>query len=185
MLAELDVRRLAAEALGEHSRLFLELLQVVHLAHRRAGDPSVFGECLEDRLADPPDGVGDELEPARLVEPLDRLEQADVSLGDQLEQGKPVILVLPGYADDEPEIGRDDLFPRLLVSLLDAGEQVELVPPAQRLGIPDIPPVDLGEVLDLVPLLGSRHRHSPEFRQGGSSPHLTAPRDTWFPGCRF
>ena len=54
--------------------LLFDLLQIVDLAHRRTGRLALLGHRLEDRLADPPDRVGDELEAAGLVETTHSLQ---------------------------------------------------------------------------------------------------------------
>ena len=137
----LVVGRRPPQRLGQEAGLFLYLLQVVDLAHWRPRDLAVLGQRLENRLADPPDRIGDELEATRLVEPLDRLHQADVPFGNQLDERETIILVLAGNADHETQIGHDQFLFRLIVAGLGALEKFDLLFATQRLGILDIAPI--------------------------------------------
>ena len=67
------------------------------------------GDAPGDGLADPPRGVGRELEPPPGVEPVDGLDQAEVALLDEVEQGQAGRLVLLGDGDDQAQVGADEL----------------------------------------------------------------------------
>src|SRR5439155_1526883 len=86
----------------------------------------LLGERLEDRLTDPPHGIGDELDPLGLVELVGRPDQPEVALVDQIREGDALVLVFLGDGDDEPEVGADQLVQRLLVLRLDALGQRDL-----------------------------------------------------------
>src|SRR3990172_1946896 len=62
-----------------------------------------------DGLADPPRGIGRELEALLEVELLDRPDEADVALLDEVQERHPAADVLLGDRDDEPEVGRGQL----------------------------------------------------------------------------
>ena len=66
------------------------------------------GDRSADRLADPPRGVGRELEAAAVVELLDRPHQADVALLDEVEDADPARLVAASDRDDEAEVRLDE-----------------------------------------------------------------------------
>ncbi len=82
---------------------------------------------MQDGLANPPDRVGNELEAARLVEALGRLDQAVVALVDQVGQAQTLSLVLLGDGDDEAQVGTGELVQRFFVALLDAPCQFDLL----------------------------------------------------------
>ena len=79
------------------------------------------------RLADPPGGVGRELEPAPPVELLHRAVEADDAVLDQVEQGQVVALVALGDRDHEAEVRVDHPLLRRRVAALDALRQRDLV----------------------------------------------------------
>src|SRR5690606_21962877 len=60
------------------------------------------GPC--DRLADPPGGVGRELEATRVVELLDRVHEARIALLDEVEQLQTPVLVALGEIYDETQV---------------------------------------------------------------------------------
>jgi hypothetical protein len=90
---------------------------------RDSDDATLLGEGLQDRLTNPPDGVGDELDPLGLVEFVSCPNEAEIPFVDQVRQGHALILVLLGHRDDESEVGSDQLVQSLLIILPDqAGE---------------------------------------------------------------
>ena len=66
-----------------------------------------------DGLTDPPRRVRGELEAAAPVEQLDRPHQPDVAFLDQVEEGQPLSLVLPGDRNHQSEVGSDEPLPCL------------------------------------------------------------------------
>ena len=72
----------ASQPLAQLPGVPLDPSQVVDPAHRRAPRLGRLRQRLENRLANPPDRVGDELEAAFRVEPVDRLQQPHVAFGD-------------------------------------------------------------------------------------------------------
>ena len=83
----------------------------------------LLGERLEDRLAHPPHGVGDELHALVGIELPDRLEQSLVADRDELGEVEPVPLILLHVGDDEPEVrGHQPLGGRLVALLGAPGE---------------------------------------------------------------
>ena len=71
------------------------------------GAPAV-GDTAGDGLADPPGGVGGELEPLAPVELLDRVHHAQVAFLDQVQQGQLGGLVLLGDGHHQAQVGRDE-----------------------------------------------------------------------------
>src|SRR5262249_60986702 len=86
-----------------------------------------------DRLADPPGRVGRKLEAHAVVELLDRADQAEVSLLDQVEERDSGARVVARDRHDEAPVRLDQLALRLLVALILApGELAPLLPGEQR-----------------------------------------------------
>jgi hypothetical protein len=131
---------------------------------RHADDAALLGERLQDRLADPPDGVGDELDPLGLVELVGRADQAEVALVDQVRERDALVLVLLGDRDDEAQVGAHERVERLLVVGADAlGEAHLLLARDQRID------ADVAQVLVERPFLvalpllrHSRSSHTPQ-----------------------
>jgi outer membrane protein assembly factor BamA len=121
---------------------------------------SLFGKGLQDRLADPPYGIGDEFEAAGLVETFDRLEETDVALGDQFDERQTVLLVAARDTDNKAEIRCDDLLPGILVASFGACEQLEFLRTTEGLGVFDFFPVELHGVHRIVT---SDSSHSPNL----------------------
>ena len=80
--------------------LWAELPDLI-AAHETAPAIALFGEGLQDRLADPPHSIGDEFEALRFVEALGSLDEAEVALVDEVAQRKTLVLVLLGYRNHE------------------------------------------------------------------------------------
>ena len=112
-------RRLALILLLELREGFVDLVERSYLVERQTHDTALLGQCLQDRLTDPPHGIGDELEAAGLVELLGGLDQAEVALVDQVGQADALVLVLLGDGDDEPEVRTGEFVEGFLVALLD------------------------------------------------------------------
>ncbi len=83
----------------------------------------LLGEGLEDGLADPPHGVGDELEAPGLVETLGGGDQAHVPGADQLGERQAAVLVFLGHPDHEAQVGLDQGVAGFAIALADAAGQ--------------------------------------------------------------
>jgi hypothetical protein len=71
--------------------------------------PPVVGHGPADRLADPPGGIGRELEAAPELEAIDRLHQADVAFLDEVQQRQTPVGVALRDRDDQPQVGLEQL----------------------------------------------------------------------------
>ena len=76
--------------------------------HRDADGARLLGDRAVDGLADPPGGIGAEFEAAAWVELVDRPQQAQVALLDQVQEGDAAPQVALGHADHQPQVGADD-----------------------------------------------------------------------------
>src|SRR5207253_6400110 len=95
--------------------------------YRDADRPRLVGDPALNRLPDPPGRVGRELEAASPVELLDRADQSDDPLLDQVEQREAVPLVLLRNRDDEPEVRVDHSLLRHRVASLDRLRELDLL----------------------------------------------------------
>jgi hypothetical protein len=90
-------------------------------------DAGLLGQRLQNRLTDPPDGVGDELDALRLVELLRGAHESDVSLVDQVGERDALVLVALGDGDHEAEVRADQSLQGGFVADADARSQVGLL----------------------------------------------------------
>src|SRR6185503_1320085 len=113
-----------------------------------------------DGLADPPRRVRRELEALRVVELLDRADQAEVALLDQVEEQHPAPDVVLRDRHDEPQVRLDQLALGELTVALDAAEEVVVLLRRLRLvGLRELlapDALDLAELVELV-LAGGDH----------------------------
>src|SRR6266545_4730105 len=139
-------------ALGAHD--LVELLDHVDGHADRAG---LVRERTRDRLADPPRGVGRELEAFAVVELLRRANEADRPLLDQIEEGQALVAVLLGDRDDEAQIRLDHLLLRAVIAALDALRQLDLLRGGEEVDLADVLEKELQRVgRDLARLFGWR-----------------------------
>src|SRR2546425_751763 len=117
-------RGLAAQRLPQVLGRANDARQVRRPVERHAHGAPLARQRGEDRLPDPPDGVGDELHALIGVELARRREQPDVALADQVREREAAVLVLLGHGDDEAQVALDELLHRFLVAGADlAGER--------------------------------------------------------------
>ena len=103
----------------------------------------LLGQRLQDRLADPPDGVGDELDVPALVELVGRPDQAEVALVDQVGERDALVLVLLGDRNDEAEIAADQRVEGFFIALANALREANLVGLGDERIARDVPQVDV------------------------------------------
>ena len=102
-------RRLAAELLQHLALHAQHLVHRLDHVHRDADGARLVGDRTGDGLADPPRGVGGELEALRVVELLDRTDQAEVALLDEVEQRHAAADVALGDRHDEAQVRLGEL----------------------------------------------------------------------------
>ena len=76
---------------------------------RKADRAALVGDRAGDRLANPPCGIGAELESPVVVELVGGLHQADVAFLDQIEEREAAAAVLLGDGYDQPQVGLDQV----------------------------------------------------------------------------
>src|SRR5690606_21946478 len=110
--------RLAFILLFEFGESLRDLVQGADPVEGKADNARLLGECLENRLSNPPHGVGYELETPGFVKALGGLDQTEVSFIDKITERKTLILVLFRDGDNKAKVGFCQLLQRDLISLL-------------------------------------------------------------------
>src|SRR5215207_2568188 len=126
-LGDLLRRRLAAELGDQLALRAADLVELLDDVDRDADGPRLVGERSGDRLADPPGGVGGELEAPAVVELLRRTDQAQRPLLDQVEEGQALVAVVLGDRDDESKVRLDHLLLGVELAALDLLREVDLL----------------------------------------------------------
>jgi hypothetical protein len=106
--------RLTIELRRERREVAAELRGGTRQFRRHRDDAALIREDVQQRLADPPDGVADEFHVACRVETARRLHQVEIALVDEVEERHP----RPRQrfaAHDEPQAGLDQLAKRGVV----------------------------------------------------------------------
>ena len=138
-------------ALGAH-----DPVQLLDHVHRHPDRAPLVGERPGDGLADPPGGVGRELEALAVVELLGRAHQPDRALLNQIEEGQALVSVALGDRDDEAQVGLDHLLLGAVVAALDPLRQLHLLRGRQQVDAADLLEEELQRVgRQLAP--GLRH----------------------------
>ena len=140
-------RRLAAELLAERLRGADDAGEVGGAVERHPHGAAVAGQRGEDRLPDPPDGVGDELDALVGVELPRGGEEPDVALADQVGERHAPVLILLGHRDHEPQVPLDQLLHRLGVALPHLPGDGDLLLGGEEWGLADLVEVLVEDVL--------------------------------------
>ena len=141
-LRQLFRARLAIELLAEDLGRLDDAREVGGAVERNADRAPLARERREDRLADPPHGVRDELDALVGIELPGGGEQADVAFADEIDEREAAVLVFLGDGDDEAQVALDELLEGVLVAGADLLGEVDLLGALeQRIG------ADLVEVL--------------------------------------
>ena len=98
-----------AEALAEAERGLLDRPDHVDHVDGKPDGPALVAEAPGDGLADPPRGIGGELEALAPVELLDGPDEAQVALLHQIEEVEAAARVALGDGDDQAQVAADEL----------------------------------------------------------------------------
>ena len=101
-------------------------------------------------LADPPGGIGGETEAALRVELLDRADETEVALFDEIQQHQATVVVAPGNLDHQAQVGFDHALARGFVTAQGTTGVVDFLFGGEQGGEADLPQIELGGVHHLV-----------------------------------
>ena len=129
---DLVLVRLALQA--EHQRALgaVDLLEALDDVHGEADRAALVGERAGHRLTDPPGRVGRELEVAAPVELLDRADQAEDALLDQIQEAQALTAVVLRDRHDEAQVRLDHAALGEHVAGLDALGELDLLDLGQQ-----------------------------------------------------
>ena len=113
-------RRTALVLLLELRQSLRDFVQRTYLIKRQTHNTALLGQCLQNRLTNPPYGVGYKLESACFIKLLGGLNQAEITLVDKVWETESLILILFGYGNDKTEVGACKLLKSPLISFTDA-----------------------------------------------------------------
>src|ERR1043166_8178713 len=113
---DLFVRRIAAELLEQRIGALADAMERAGAIQRDPNDARLFGQRLQNRLADPPHRVRDELDALRLVEFVSGANEAQVAFIDQVRERHALVLILFRHRHDEPQIRPHEFVEALLVA---------------------------------------------------------------------
>ena len=119
----------------------------------QADEPTLVGERSRDSLADPPRRVRRELVAHAIVELLDRANEPEVALLDEVEQRHAGSPVVPRDRHHEPEVALDEPSLGRLVACVLAPRELSLLIPREQTAVADLPHVELQR----IPRLGIPH----------------------------
>ncbi len=111
LLGQLLDGGLALELLDHLALHAVHLVDRLDHVHRDADGAGLVGDGPGDGLADPPRGVGGELEALRVVELLDRPHQTQVALLDEVEEQHAPADVALGDGHHQAQVGLGQLLP--------------------------------------------------------------------------
>ena len=147
LLRDLLMARIAVQLLREHAAAAGHAPYLLGDVHGQADRPALLGERARDGLADPPGRVRRKLEAELVVELLDRPDQAEVALLDQVEQGHAGLRVVTRDRHHEPEVALDQLPLRRLVALVLEACELPLLRRREQAAVTDLAHVELERVL--------------------------------------
>ncbi len=110
--------------LFEFGKRLVDFIQRTYFVQGQTYDTALFGQGLQNALANPPNGVGNEFKTARFVETLGCFNQTQVAFVDQVRKAKSLILILFCNRNNKTQVGFGEFFEGYLVALLDAFGEV-------------------------------------------------------------
>ena len=124
----------------------------------QADRAALVGERAGDRLADPPGRVRRELVPHPVVELLDRADQAEVALLDQVQQRHAGLRVVARDRHDEPQVALDQAALGARVAEILEARELPLLGRREQPPVADLADVELERVGGLEALVLGEER---------------------------
>ncbi len=126
-LGDLLDRGVALQLDGQLGDGLADAVQQVGLLLRQAERPGLIREGMNDGLAHPPDGIRDELDVLAGIEALGSLDESDIALVDQIQEGQSAAAVFLGKGDHEAQVGLHQDAQSFVIAALDLAPQVLLL----------------------------------------------------------
>src|SRR4051794_6033002 len=147
LLGDLMRERFSVQLLREDAAGTHHPADLVDHVDRQANRPALVRDRARDGLADPPRRVRRKLVAHLVVELLDRPDQAEVSLLDQIEERDARVHVVARDRHDEPEVRLDQLLLGLFVSRVLAPGELSLFLTREQRAVSDLADVELQWIL--------------------------------------
>ena len=160
-VGELFRRRIAVQLLRKLAARAHHPAHLLGDVDREADRAALVGERAGDRLADPPGRVGRKLVAHAVVELLDRADQAEVALLDQVEQRHAGPRVVARDRHHEPQVRLDQLPLRVFVALVLAARELALLLARQQRAVADLADVEPQRVAGRQPFAGALSARQP------------------------
>ena len=142
LLGDLLREGLASEPLDELALDVNDLVELLDHVDRDPDRPGLVRDRARDGLSDPPRRVRGELEPLAVVELLDRADETERALLDQVEKREPPSEVPLRNRHDQAEIRLDHLGLREHVAAFDPLGQIDLLVGGEERHPPDLAQVE-------------------------------------------
>ena len=123
----------AFQFLLQFGDFFFQSVESSKLVGGESHNARILGNGLQDRLSDPPHGVGDELESASFVEAFGGFNKSHIAFVDEVGEAKSLVLVLFCNRDDEAQVSLRQAVECCLVAGFDALSQLNFLFGCQQL----------------------------------------------------
>src|SRR6266550_422837 len=157
-VGDLFRRRLSTQRLPEILGSAHDAGQIRGPIQRHAHRTALPRECGENRLANPPHGVRDELDALIGIELARRREQTDVALADEIGERQAAILVLLGDGNHEAQVALYQLLHRLLIARANLPGERDLLLLRQQRSLGDLVEVLIEDVALVLVMAQTREQ---------------------------
>ena len=154
-LGQFFISGFAPEFLLHVHRYAAHLGNFVHQVNRQADGLGLVGQRALDRLLDPPGPVGGELAALGGVKAGDSLHQAHVAFINEIQERQAEVVIVTGNLHHQPEVRLDHVLLSLLVPLLDAGRQLNLLLNCQKRRLRNFVEVELDGRVAIISSAGT------------------------------
>jgi hypothetical protein len=114
--------------------------------HRQADGARLVHDRALDVLANPPGGIGGKAKTTLGIEFLQRVNQPEVALLHQVEQGQTAIGVVLGNVDHQPQVALDHGLPRFEIALHGTPRQGQFLFRGEQRRLADFVEIQLGHI---------------------------------------
>ena len=105
---------------------FVNLVDRTNFVQRQTYNSRLLSKCLQNRLSDPPYGIGDKFKSSRFVKTLGCFDKPQVSFINKVGKCKPLVLILFGNRNYKTKICFSKFFQSNLITCFDTLRQFNL-----------------------------------------------------------